>query len=160
MAKQKRSERMKVLLKLAQMREDSAARTLAENSEKLQQAQRQGQQLALYNREYQQQYATRAGQAMSMRDLRNFQGFFQQLDNVQTQQQNLVAQRDEEREQARLQWVQLYNRRRVLDQIRERSRNEEEAVHERKLQAEFDDRAARHSLMDSRRDSGEATDKS
>lgn len=143
MAKQKRSERMKVLLKLAQMREDSAARTLAENSEKLQQAQRQSQQLAVYNREYQQQYTTRAGQAMSMRDLRNFQGFFQQLDNVQAQQQNLVAQRNDEREQARLQWVHLYSRRRVLDQIRERSRAEEEATRERKLQAEFDDRSAR-----------------
>ncbi len=152
MAKQKRSERLKVLLKLARMREDGAARVLAENSEKLQQAQRQNQQLALYNQEYQQQYVARAGQAISMRDLRNFQGFFQQLDNVQVQQQNLLAQRSDEREQARLQWVQLYNRRRVLDQIRERSRHQEEAAHERKLQAEFDDRAARRF--------GQKTDKS
>jgi flagellar export protein FliJ len=142
--KKKRSERMKVLLKLARMREDGAARVLAANSEKLQQAQRQSQQLALYNQEYQQQFTAQAGQAISMRDLRNFQGFIRQLDGVQVQQQQLIEQRDAEREQARQQWIHEYHRRRVLDQIRERSRNEEEAARERKLQSEFDDRAARN----------------
>lgn len=144
MATKKRSERLQVLLKLARMREESAARTLADHSEKLQQARRQGQQLTQYQSEYAQQFSSRAAQSMSMRDLRNFQGFFHQLDNVQAQQQQLVALRDHEREQARQEWLQLYNRRRVLDQIRERSRQQEEAVRERKLQAEFDDRAARN----------------
>ena len=140
----KRSERLRSLLKLAQMREDNAARQLADNSEKLQQAQQQNQQLALYSDEYQQRYLAQVNQVVSVRDLRNFQGFFQQLDKVQVQQQRLIEQRDRERELARLQWLQLYNRRRVLDQIRERSKLEEEAVSERKLQSEFDDRAARN----------------
>lgn len=140
----KRSERLRSLLKLAQMREDNAARQLADNSEKLQQAQQQNQQLALYSDEYQQRYLAQVNQVVSVRDLRNFQGFFQQLDQVQVQQQRLIEQRDRERELARLQWLQLYNRRRVLDQIRERSKLEEEAVSERKLQSEFDDRAARN----------------
>lgn len=139
----KRSERLRALLKLAQMREDNAARQLAANSEKLQQAREQNQQLALYNDEYQQRFQAQVKQVVSVRDLRNFQGFFQQLDRVQEQQQHLIEQRDRERELARLQWLQLYNRRRVLDQIRERSKLEEESVSERKLQSEFDDRAAR-----------------
>ena len=139
----KRSERLRSLLKLAQMREDNAARQLATNSEKLQQAREQNQQLALYNEEYQQRFLTQIDQPVSARNLRNFQGFFQQLDHVQVQQQHLIEQRDRERELARLQWLQLYNRRRVLDQIRERSKLEEDSVSERKLQSEFDDRAAR-----------------
>jgi flagellar FliJ protein len=139
----KRSERLRSLLKLAQMREDNAARQLAANSEKLQQAREQTQQLALYNEEYQQRFLTQIDQPVSARNLRNFQGFFQQLDHVQVQQQHLIEQRDRERELARLQWLQLYNRRRVLDQIRERSKLEEDSVSERKLQSEFDDRAAR-----------------
>ena len=144
MAKQKRSERLKVLLKLARMREENAARTLATSSEKLQQAERQGQQLSQYQHEYEQQFSARASQAISMRDLRNFQGFFRQLDSVQAQQQQVVALRDHEREQARQQWIALYQRRRVLDQIRERARAQEEAAQERRLQAQFDDRAARN----------------
>lgn len=144
MAKQKRSERLKVLLKLARMREENAARTLATSSEKLQQAERQGQQLAQYQREYEQQFSARSSQAISMRDLRNFQGFFRQLDSVQAQQQQVLALRDHEREQARQQWIELYQRRRVLDQIRERAYAQEEAAQERKLQAQFDDRAARN----------------
>ncbi|EEF27329.1 conserved hypothetical protein, partial [Ricinus communis] len=60
------------------------------------------------------------------------------------QQQQVLALRDHEREQARQQWLQLYQRRRVLDQIRERAFAEEEAAYERKLQAQFDDRAARN----------------
>jgi flagellar FliJ protein len=139
----KRSERLKSLLRLAQMREDNAARALAASSDKLAQARTQSQQLSQYSDEYQQQFAQRTQQAVSVRDLRNFQGFFRQLDTVQMQQQLLIEQRDREREQARQQWLQLYRRRRVLDDIRERARVQEEAARERKLQAEFDDRAAR-----------------
>lgn len=139
----KRSERLKSLLRLAQMREDNAARALAASSDKLAQARTQSQQLSQYSDEYQQQFAQRTRQAVSVRDLRNFQGFFRQLDTVQMQQQLLIEQRDREREQARQQWLQLYRRRRVLDDIRERARVQEEAARERKLQAEFDDRAAR-----------------
>lgn len=140
----KRSERLLALLKLAHMREDSAARQLANSSEKLQQARQQSQQLATYSDEYQQQFQQRTQQSVSVRDLRNFQGFFRQLDSVQVQQHALIEQRNREREQARLQWLQLYHRRRVLDEIRERSKAQEEAARERKLQSEFDDRAARN----------------
>lgn len=144
MAKKKRSERLQALLKLARMREEAAARSLAKNSEQLQQAQQQGRQLATYTSEYQQQFAARSQQSISMRDLRNFQGFIGQLDSVQAQQQRVVEQREHEREQARQQWLQTYHRSRVLDQIRQRSREQEDAVREKKLQAEFDDRAARN----------------
>lgn len=140
---QKRSQRLLALLKLAKMREDSAARLLNERGQQLQQSQQQAQQLAEYNAEYQQKYDEQARQQISVRDLRNFQGFFRQLDNVQLQHQRLLEQRDREREQARQQWLALYHRRRVLTQIRERSLGEEEAVRERKLQADFDDRASR-----------------
>lgn len=146
----KRSERLKSLLKLAQMREDNAARTLAASSDRLAQAQTQSQQLSQYSAEYQQQYVQRTQQALTVRDLRNYQGFFRQLDTVQAQQHLLIEQRDGEREQARQQWLQLYQRRRVLDDIRERARIQEEAARERKLQAEFDDRAARAPRRDDR----------
>lgn len=142
MAKQKRSARLQVLLQLARLREEGAARSLAEHSEKLQQAQRQSRQLEQYGEEYAQQYAARAAQPLAMRELRNFQGFLRQLDDVQAQQLRAIEQRDAEREQARRQWLQLYQRRRVLDQIRARASAQEEAARERKLQSEFDDRFA------------------
>ena len=139
----KRSERLRSLLKLAHLREDNAARKLADSAEKLSQVKQQSRQLSLYNTEYQQQYRQRTQQQVSVRELHNYLGFFQQLDTVQLQQQMLVEQCDGELEEARRQWLQVYHRRRVLDDIRARSLVEEEAVRERKLQSELDDRAAR-----------------
>lgn len=138
------SERLRTLLKLAQMKEQQAARALGERSERLLQAQQQGRQLVEYCDEYQSQYAARAtGQTFSRTDLLNYQGFFRQLEHVQEQQQRVIEQRNEEREQARGAWLELHTRRRLLAQVRERRLLREALEAEKKLQRELDDRSAR-----------------
>jgi flagellar export protein FliJ len=139
----KSSERLQVLLKLAALKEQTAARQLAQHSELLQQAQEQGRQLALYERDYQQNYIERGAQPLSRHNLLNYQGFFRQLEQVQTQQGRTIAHRDHEREAARANWVQLYARRRLLAQVRERRLALERLAAEKKLQREIDDHTAR-----------------
>lgn len=143
----KSSERLQVLLKLAALKEESAARQLAQQSERLQQAQEQGRQLALYERDYQQSFVERGAQTLSRQSLLNYQGFFRQLEQVQEQQGRTIAHRDYEREAARLQWVQLYARRRLLAQVRERRLALEMLAAEKKLQREIDDHTARRQAV-------------
>jgi flagellar FliJ protein len=148
MAKKKPSQRLKVLLRLAEMKEQNAARELAAESERLQQAKEQGRQLALYEQDYQQGYIERGSQqTLTRQNLLNYQGFFRQLEHVQTQQQRTIEQRDREREAARLQWIEQYSRRKLLTRIRERRLAQEQLKAEKKLQAEIDDHTSRRLLQ-------------
>lgn len=143
----KSSARLQVLLKLAALKEETAARQLAQQSERLQQAQEQGRQLALYERDYQQNFIDRGAQSLSRHNLLNYQGFFRQLEHVQEQQGRAIAQRDYDREAARANWVQLYARRRLLAQVRERRLALEQLAEEKKLQREIDDHTARRQAV-------------
>lgn len=141
----KRSDRLKALLKLAAMKEDNAVRVLAASAERLQQAQQQRQQLAEYEHDYQQQYA-QVGKSVDRSFFLNFQGFFRQLENAQQQQEMAIKVRDHEREQARLRWVDLYSKRRLLTNVRERWLQTEALEADKKLQRELDDRSAQARL--------------
>lgn|SRR5690606_17018909 len=142
----KRSDRLQALMKLAAMKEQTAVRLLAACTERLQAAQQQKQQLAEYERDYQQQYIAQGSQSVDNRFFRNFQGFFRQLENAQLQQEHAIAHRDNEREQARLRWIDLYARRRLLGNVRERWLQSEALESDKKLQRELDDRAAQKLL--------------
>lgn len=140
----KPSQRLQTLLKLADLREQQAAKALAAQAERLQQAEQQQRALVQYEREYQQSFVERSHHtAFSGRDLLNYQGFFRQLENAQQTQARTVQLRDHEREQARLRWLQLNAKRRLLEQLRERRLRREEAEQDRKLQRDIDDRSAR-----------------
>lgn len=147
----KRSQRLQVLLKLAAMKEQTAVRQLAASTERLQQAKQQRAQLADYERDYQQQYVQHTGQPVDRSFFLNFQGFFRQLENVQVQQQATIQLRDHEREQARLRWVDLYARRRLLTNVRERWVQSEAQEDDKKLQRELDDRAAQTLLRNGKK---------
>lgn len=144
----KRSDRLQTLLKLAAMKEQAAVRQLAASAERLQQAKQQRQQLADYEHDYQQQYMQPREQPVHSSFLRNFQGFFRQLEHVQVQQDATITLRDHEREQARLRWVDLYTRRRLLNNVRERWLLEEALQSDKKLQRELDDRSAQRLLRE------------
>ena len=140
----KPSQRLQTLLKLADLREQQAAKALAAQAERLQQAEQQQRALVQYEREYQQSFVERSqGTAFSGRDLLNYQGFFHQLESAQQTQARTVQLRDHAREQARLRWLELNAKRRLLEQLRERRLRREEAEQDRKLQRDIDDRSAR-----------------
>ncbi|MDB6059915.1 MAG: flagellar export protein FliJ [Verrucomicrobiaceae bacterium] len=143
----KRSDRLQALLKLAAMKEQAAVRQLAASAGRLQTAKQQRQQLSDYEHDYQQQYVQK-GQAVDRNFFLNFQGFFRQLETAQVQQEAAIRLRDHEREQARLKWIDLYARRRLLNNVRERWLQREAVESDKKLQRELDDRAVQKLLRD------------
>ena len=138
----KRSDRLQTLLKLAALREQVAVRQLAASTELLQQAKLQRQQLADYESDYQKQFMQSREEPVQRSFLVNFHGFFRQLEHAQLQQEAAIGLRGHEREQARLRWVDLYARRRLLSNVRERWLLSEASESDKKVQREFDDRAA------------------
>lgn len=139
----KGSERLQTLLKLAAMREQAAARQLAQSNERLLQAQQQSQQLQQYERDYQQRYLEGSTAPVSRDFLLNYQGFFRQLEAAQLQQHRAITLREGDREQARLRWLEQYMKRRLLTRLREQRLANEALVAEKKVQRELDDRASR-----------------
>src|SRR5690606_32920610 len=121
MAKRKPSQRLAILLRLAQMREEAAARQLGKASARLGAAEQMREQLASYQSEYHQNYLRKgASEPLNRQQLLNYQGFFQQLDNARSAQQQAIEQHAAEREKVRQQWLAQHARRRLLGQIRER----------------------------------------
>lgn len=144
----KGSERLQTLLKLAAMREQTAAKQLAKSNESLLQAQQQSRLLQQYEHDYQQRYVATDAAPVSRNFLLNYQGFFRQLETAQLQQQRAVQFRENDREQARLRWLEQYMKRRLLTNLREKRLENEALVVEKKLQREFDDRASRRTKSD------------
>lgn len=142
----KGSERLQTLLKLAAMREQVAARHLAQSNERLQQAAEQSRQLQQYEQDYQQRYVSDGATPVSRNFLLNYQGFFRQLETAQVQQQRAIQIREGDRELARQRWLEQYMKRRLLTQLRERRLTSEALTVEKKLQREFDDRASRQAI--------------
>lgn len=140
MAKQKPSQRLALLLKLAAQREQTAARALAASTEREQQARQQASQLAEYSDEYAQRQMERARQAVTARELANFQRFYGQLDRAQQQQIRVVQQLEQERESARQRWLSLNARQKLLEQLRAKRLAVEEIAAEKRRQRELDDR--------------------
>lgn len=139
----KGSDRLQTLLKLAAMREQAAARQLAQSSERLQQAQQQSQQLRQYEHDYQQSYVDHGSETVSRSFLLNYQGFFRQLETAQTQQHQTIELRVGDREQARLRWLEQYTKRHLLNRVREQRLASEALAAEKKTQRELDDRPPR-----------------
>ncbi len=141
MARRNTSDRLTTLLRLVALREERAARQLGAATEQQQAEEQRGRQLSEYEREYQNQYLQRGReQPMSRSQLLNYRGFFNQLDQIQQHQVRVVAERAEALEQARAAWLAQYAKRRLLTQVRDRARQQEEHRRELRLQSELDDR--------------------
>lgn len=144
----KGSDRLQTLLKLAAMREQAAARQLAQSSERLQQAQQQSRQLQQYERDYQQRFIDLDSAPVNRNFLLNYQGFFRQLETAQTQQDQTIQLREGDRELARQRWLEQYTKRHLLNRVRDKRLVSEALATEKKVQRELDDRMPRQDARD------------
>ena len=138
--KAKPSERLKTVLKVARLREQAAAETLAQQQKALQAQQLQSQQLAQYQREYARQFAEQGKAQTNANRLINYQRFYQNLEqasDVQSQRRQAIEQQCD---QARSEWQQQHARLQNLDKLVARKRHKEQRDLEKKRQSEQDDR--------------------
>jgi len=134
------SERLDPIHRLAQNREDEAARRLAESQQALARQETQLQEMERYLREYSEGMPT-TPIAPSM--LANREAFLRQLAEALRWQANAVADARGRLERARQQWLGRHRDTDVLEHLMERSRVTERRSQERCAQRELDEFAAR-----------------
>lgn len=138
---ERRSQRMKVVLQVAEREEQAAAARLGEQQQMLERERAQLSQLQDYRQQYMDNYARPRG-SVTAEALMSYSGFLQRLGEAVSGQQQKLAMVDQAREQCRLEWEQRYHRRRSLEDMIARLQREEEAAFELRQQRELDDLAA------------------
>ena len=141
MVAKRSSDRLKVVLKLAQIRQQQAAEKLADATRALETHRQQGQQLRSYQDEYNKHFHSYEQATKSPQQMRNYQRFYGDLEEAvytQDQRSEVSAQ---QLEYHRNQWQKTYGREKNMQSLVDRKRSEEEKTLEDKLQRELDDRA-------------------
>jgi len=144
---ERRSQRLTVVVMLAERDEQAAAALLGEQQATLEREQQQLAQLQDYRAQYIEDYQQlRTG--ATPQALMSYSGFLQRLGEAVTGQEQRLAQVQGLLEQCRAQWQEKYHRRRSLQELVDRLRTEENAVLEQRLQRELDDLAAQRFTRD------------
>lgn len=134
----KSSERLQLVLKLATMKQQRAAEQLAAASAEQQQCLQQVEQLQSYQHEYSTNFSGRP--PATALELRNYQRFYGNLEQVVTGQQSRIEGVEQQLDQARQLWQQAYGREKNLEKLVSKKQLQELAEVDLKLQRELDDR--------------------
>lgn len=134
----KRSQRMKLVLQLAERAEEAAAQQLQLSREQLQEAEQQLQQVTEYQLEYQAQINAKL-KPKHVAEMINDREFLQQLGDVEMAQQHKRRQLQQFSEQALKQWQGLYQRRKNIESLIQRLQTSENLILEKQLQKQLDE---------------------
>ena len=143
-----KSDRARPIVKLAQNREDAAARIFADSQRVLQERELRLAEVCRYRCEYLENYQTRSRTGMSAQQLRTYRNFLHKLDMAVEQQEQLVQIAQYELEQQQAHWKEKHVRTQALDNMRARYVGQERREAQRGEQKESDERGLRRSHSD------------
>ncbi len=139
----KRSQRLEPVVRVAENREQQAARSLGDSQSALNQAQQRLNELKNYREEYIQRFHTTGAVGMSAMQMGDYRLFLSNLSRAIEQQAGLVEQAAAVVEQQRQQWFTRRGKVKMLGNVVSRFQTEEQRVVDRKEQLEQDERAQR-----------------
>jgi len=137
----RRSERLQVVLAVAQRRRKEADRFLAEARQRVSQGEAGIRQLQNYLKEYQQQFTASGQQGLKPGALQTQQAFMQKISTTIREQERALQQAREQLQQVQAYWQQTYAREKGIEKLIFKVRHEEQQVQERQLQRELDERS-------------------
>jgi flagellar export protein FliJ len=135
------SERLMTVLKLAQRKQQAAAKQLSARQQQQLSMIDQQRQLTEYRSEYNRSFAERAAQSYNPVTLANYQRFYANLDSVVDAQHYRVKDAEFELEQAKARWRQLYASEKNMEKLIDRKRQQEQLELDRREQKLIDDRS-------------------
>ncbi|MGK0440689.1 MAG: flagellar FliJ protein [Pseudohongiellaceae bacterium] len=151
MAAKKTSERLHVVLKLAQIKQQQAAERLAEASRAVENNKQQGQQLRVYQREYNNHFHSYEQAPVNSQQMRNYQRFYNNLEEAVYTQDQRSDVAEQQLEFHRSHWQKCYGREKNMASLIDRKCAEEGRKQEGKIQREMDDRVGSRLDMEKRR---------
>ncbi len=135
----RKSERIRLLQKLASQYEQLAAQDLGRSTNNLLSQQGRLEQLKKFREDYKRQFNELGRQGMDGTTIMAFQNFLQQLDTAIVQQQQVVVASQSENQQQKSNWQDKHTTTRVYDKTLERTLSKEARQDNRKQQSETDD---------------------
>ncbi len=139
----KRSQRLEPVVRVAENREQQAARSLGDSQSALNQAQQRLNELKNYREEYIQRFHTTGAAGMSAVQMRDYRLFLSNLSRAIEQQAGLVEKAATVVEKQRQQWFSRRGKVKMLGNVVSRFQADEQRVVDRKEQLEQDERAQR-----------------
>ena len=139
----KRSKRLKPVVRVAESREQQAARALGAAQARLAQAQQQLAELQRYRDDYRQGFQQAGATGMGAAQLADYQQFLHKLGQAIEQQAQQVVQATQEAEAKRAQWFTSRGKVRMLDTVVARYQAIEQQQASRQEQREQDERSQR-----------------
>jgi len=137
----RRSERLQVVLSVAERKRREADRFLVDAQQRVSQGEAGVRQLQNYLKEYQQQFTSSGQQGQSIAALQRQQAFIQKISTTIRQQERALQQAREQLQQVRAYWQQTYARQKGIERLILKARHEEQRAQERRLQRELDERS-------------------
>lgn len=139
----KRSQRFKPVVKVAENREQEAARLLGDAQTALTQAQQRLTELEGYREEYIKRFHTTGSVGMSAAQMVDYRAFLVKLDLAIAEQGVVVEQANHLVEQQRQEWFARRGKVKMLDTVVSRYQADEQRDADRKEQGDQDERAQR-----------------
>ncbi len=143
-----RSKRMKPVVKVAEGREQAAARVMGEAQRQLQAQEDKLQELITYRAQYTEQFQVSGGAGLGAARLQDYRVFLSRLNQAIEQQHVRIAQCQQDCERQRSNWMATRTRSQALDKVVERYQREERRADDRREQNETDERAQRGGTRD------------
>lgn len=144
----KKSQRLKVVIELHERQEKEALEAMGRQQQKLDEQQRQLDNLQSYRLEYGHKLLDRQKQGMNVNQLLEFRAFADKLDKAIDGQRNAVLAQERELQRLHAMWEECHQRSKSLRKLSELALLEEQKLETRREQAEQDDRAARSARKD------------
>lgn len=138
-----RSKRMIPVVKVAENREQAAARSLGEVQQRLAAQQCKLEELVTYRDQYSSEFQQRSGQGMGVARLQDYRVFLARLNEAIQQQQQVVERCQQDCERQRRYWMSTRTRTQALGKVVDRYHREEQHLLERREQHASDERAQR-----------------
>ena len=135
----KKSQRLEPVVKVAENREQQAARALGQAQAQMNQAEQRLAELKNYKEEYLRRFHTQGSRGMSAAQMEDYRRFLAKLDAAIAQQQRVVEQAARAVEVQRNHWFERRGKTRALDKVVERYQADEQRREDLKEQGEQDE---------------------
>ncbi|MGB5305133.1 MAG: flagellar export protein FliJ [Gammaproteobacteria bacterium] len=145
-----KAKRMQPVARIAQQHSDAAARVLEDNRQQLAMKQQQLDELIVYRDEYAQGLRHKSRNGLNATQIRDYNQFLNRLNLAIEQQQLAMETACREIESSKQDWVGKQRRARVMDNVVDRHRQQEQRDHAQQEQLENDE----HALRTPRRENG------
>ncbi len=138
-----RSKRMKPVKRVAETREQAAAKKLGQSQQYLDAQHAKLEELRTYRDQYSESFKASSGQGLGANRLQDYRVFLTRLNEAIRQQEAIITQCVSQHEQTRQHWVQTRSHHQAIDKVVERYRSEEQKTRDRHEQKEQDERSQR-----------------